>query len=73
MSVVLIKKFQIKHLQSVLHLRLRTKLTHYIHDIYFSSYPEQRYYQIGLGGKLEGVDQYITSDVDAWSESLSGL
>ncbi|KAF9447678.1 hypothetical protein P691DRAFT_706310 [Macrolepiota fuliginosa MF-IS2] len=63
----------IRHLQSVLHLRLRTRITRYVHDLYFSSYPEARYYQVGLSGKLEGVDQYITADVDAWAGSLSGL
>ncbi|EKM76452.1 hypothetical protein AGABI1DRAFT_131279 [Agaricus bisporus var. burnettii JB137-S8] len=63
----------IRHLQSVLHLHLRTRLTRYIHDLYFASYPEARYYQISLEHKLDGIDQYITADVDAWAGSLSGL
>ncbi|KAF8340930.1 ABC transporter transmembrane region 2-domain-containing protein [Amanita rubescens] len=59
----------IRHLQSKLSLRLRTRLTRYIHDLYLSAFPYLRYYRSGL----EGVDQYITADVDAWAESLSGL
>ncbi|KAF8631385.1 hypothetical protein AX15_002416 [Amanita polypyramis BW_CC] len=59
----------IRHLQSKLSLRLRTRLTRYIHDLYLSSFPYLRYYRSGL----DGVDQYITADVEAWSESLSGL
>ncbi|KAF8660753.1 hypothetical protein AX16_001548 [Volvariella volvacea WC 439] len=59
----------IRHLQSKLSLRLRTRLTRYIHDLYLSSSPDLRYYRSGL----EGVDQYITADVEAWSEALSVL
>ncbi|KAF9465113.1 ABC transporter transmembrane region 2-domain-containing protein [Collybia nuda] len=59
----------IRHLQSKLSLNLRTRLTRYIHDLYLSSAPDLRYYRTGL----EGVDQYITADVDAWSEALAGL
>ncbi|KAF8886515.1 ABC transporter transmembrane region 2-domain-containing protein [Infundibulicybe gibba] len=59
----------IRHLQSKLSLRLRTRLTRYTHDLYLSSFPHLRYYRSGL----EGVDQYITADVDAWAEALAGL
>ncbi|KAJ7770563.1 ABC transporter transmembrane region 2-domain-containing protein [Mycena metata] len=59
----------IRHLQSKLSLRLRTRLTRYTHDLYLSSAPDLRYYRTGL----EGVDQYITADVDSWSEALAGL
>ncbi|PFH47288.1 hypothetical protein AMATHDRAFT_67944 [Amanita thiersii Skay4041] len=59
----------IKHLQSKLSLRLRTRLTRYVHDLYLSSFPHLRYYRSGL----DGVDQYITADVEAWSEALAGL
>ncbi|KAG6907744.1 hypothetical protein DXG01_007544 [Tephrocybe rancida] len=59
----------IRHLQSKLSLSLRTRLTRYTHDLYLSSAPELRFYRSGL----EGVDQYITADIEAWSESLSGL
>ncbi|KAM6492727.1 ABC transporter transmembrane region 2 domain containing protein [Amanita muscaria] len=59
----------IRHLQSKLSLRLRTRLTRYIHDLYLSSFPHLRYYRSGL----EGVEQYLTADVEAWAETLSGL
>ncbi|KNZ74123.1 ATP-binding cassette sub-family D member 2 [Termitomyces sp. J132] len=59
----------IRYLQSKLSLNLRTRLTRYIHDLYLSSAPELRFYRSGL----EGVDQYLTADIDAWSESLSVL
>ncbi|KAG5653735.1 hypothetical protein H0H81_010992 [Sphagnurus paluster] len=56
----------IRHLQSKLSLNLRTRLTRYTHDLYLSSAPEMRYYRSGL----EGVDQYITADIEAWSEAF---
>ncbi|KAF5380147.1 hypothetical protein D9615_006103 [Tricholomella constricta] len=59
----------IRHLQSKLSLSLRTRLTRYTHDLYLSSAPDLRYYRSGL----EGVDQYITADIEAWSEALAGL
>ncbi|KAG6844809.1 hypothetical protein H0H87_003475 [Tephrocybe sp. NHM501043] len=59
----------IRHLQSKLSLGLRTRLTRYTHDLYLSSAPELRFYRPGL----EGVDQYITADIEAWSEALAGL
>ncbi|KAJ7671532.1 ABC transporter transmembrane region 2-domain-containing protein [Mycena polygramma] len=59
----------IRHLQSKLSLRLRTRLTRYTHDLYLSSAPDLRYYRTGL----DGVDQYLTADVESWSEALAGL
>ncbi|KAF9003251.1 ABC transporter transmembrane region 2-domain-containing protein [Cyathus striatus] len=61
----------IKHLQSKLPLSLRTRLTRYTHDLYLSAFPELRYYR--LSGRLEGADQYLTADVEAFAESLSVL
>ncbi|KIK70089.1 hypothetical protein GYMLUDRAFT_34553 [Collybiopsis luxurians FD-317 M1] len=84
----------IKHLQSTLALRFRTRLTRYIHDLYLSRYPDLKYYRLSLGvgasssdkqddqssgisddtsGTIEGVDQYITADVEAWAEGVSGI
>ncbi|KAH8116020.1 ABC transporter transmembrane region 2-domain-containing protein [Phellopilus nigrolimitatus] len=63
----------LRHLQSKLALRLRTRLTRYTHDLYLSSAPSLRYYRISQPGGLEGVDQYITSDIAAFCESLSAL
>ncbi|KAG6334998.1 hypothetical protein ID866_4099 [Astraeus odoratus] len=59
----------IRHLQSKLALRFRTRLTEYIHDLYLSPYPHLRYYRV----PLQGVDQYITADVEAWSGSVAGI
>ncbi|KAG1811789.1 ABC transporter transmembrane region 2-domain-containing protein [Suillus subaureus] len=59
----------IRHLQSTLSLRFRTRLTRYIHDFYLSSAPHLRYYRV----PLHGIDQYITADVDAWAESVAGI
>ncbi|KAG2151202.1 ABC transporter transmembrane region 2-domain-containing protein [Suillus bovinus] len=59
----------IRHLQSTLSLRFRTRLTRYIHDLYLSPAPYLRYYRV----PLHGIDQYITADVDAWAESVAGI
>ncbi|KAF9235810.1 ABC transporter transmembrane region 2-domain-containing protein [Melanogaster broomeanus] len=59
----------IRHLQSTLALRFRTRLTQYIHDLYLSAAPHLRYYRV----PLQGIDQYITADVEAWSESVAGI
>ncbi|THH03553.1 hypothetical protein EW145_g6175 [Phellinidium pouzarii] len=63
----------LRHLQSKLALKLRTNLTRYTHDLYLSSAPALRYHRISQPGGLEGVDQYITSDIAAFCESLSAL
>ena len=59
----------IRTLQTTLSLSLQTKLTRYIHDLYLSPSPSLRYYR----NNLQGVDQYITADIEAWSESVAGL
>lgn len=59
----------IRHLQSKLALKFRTRMAEYIHDLYLSPYPDLRYYRV----PLQGVDQYITADVEAWSESIAGI
>lgn len=64
---------QIHHLQAQLSLRLRTRLSRYTHDLYLSSDPYLRYYRVAGEGGLEGVDQYITSDIASWTDALSGL
>jgi hypothetical protein len=60
---------QIRYLQSKLSLRFRDRLTRYIHDLYLSSSPHLRYYRV----PLQGIDQYITADVESWSESVAGI
>ncbi|KAF9235814.1 ABC transporter transmembrane region 2-domain-containing protein [Melanogaster broomeanus] len=56
-------------LGSTLALRFRTRLTQYIHDLYLSAAPHLRYHRV----PLRGIDQYIAADVEAWSESVSGI
>ena len=60
---------QIRHLQSKLSHRLRTRITRYVHDLYLSPFPDLRYYRSGL----EGIDQYVIADVEDWADSLSVL
>ncbi|KAG2003640.1 ATP-binding cassette transporter [Coprinopsis cinerea AmutBmut pab1-1] len=72
----------IRHLQSLLSLSLRTRLTRYVHDLYLSSYPDLRYYRVSghstdddskPSAGLDGVEQYITADVESWAAALSGI
>ncbi|KAF6753720.1 ATP-binding cassette transporter [Ephemerocybe angulata] len=77
----------IRHLQSILSLSLRTRLSRYVNDLYLSSYPDLRYYRVASdgassenedpnkppGSALDGVEQYITSDVESWTTAIAGL
>ncbi|VDC07481.1 unnamed protein product [Peniophora sp. CBMAI 1063] len=63
----------LRHLQSRLALRFRSDLTRYTHDLYLSAAPNLRYYRIGGEGGLEGVDQYLTSDIESWADALAAL
>ncbi|KAG9007280.1 hypothetical protein FRB94_014495 [Tulasnella sp. JGI-2019a] len=63
----------LRHLQSKLALHLRTRLTRYTHDLYLSSAPDLKYYRVGTEGGLDSVDQYITTDIAAFCDSLSAL
>jgi ATP-binding cassette subfamily D (ALD) long-chain fatty acid import protein len=60
---------QLRHLQSKLSLRARTRISRYTHDLYLSSHPNLRYYRLGL----DGVVQYLTSDINSFCDALSGL
>lgn len=62
-------RHQLRHLQSKLSLRARTRISRYTHDLYLSSHPNIRYYRLGL----DGVVQYLTSDVNSFCDALSGL
>lgn len=62
-------RFQLRHLQSKLSLRARTRISRYTHDLYLSSHPNLRYYRLGL----DGVVQYLTSDINSFCDALSGL
>ncbi|KAI0372061.1 hypothetical protein BV20DRAFT_964772 [Pilatotrama ljubarskyi] len=63
----------IRHLQAKLSLRMRTRLTRYTDDLYLSSAPDLRYYRVAMEGGLDDVDQYITSDIGAFCDALSGI
>ncbi|KAI0674426.1 ABC transporter transmembrane region 2-domain-containing protein [Trametes maxima] len=63
----------IRHMQAKLSLRMRTRLTRYTDDLYLSSAPDLRYYRVPLEGGLSDVDQYITSDIGAFCDALSGI
>ncbi|KAF9336519.1 hypothetical protein BG006_008320 [Podila minutissima] len=62
----------IRYLQSKLSIAFRTRLTRYIHDLYLND--QITYYKaLNLDDRIEGVDQYITTDVAKFCESLAGL
>lgn len=63
----------IRHLQGRLSAVIRTGLTRYTTELYLSSTPDLRYYRVAGEGALDGVDQYITSDVAAFAEAFSVL
>lgn len=50
---------QLRHLQSKLSLRLRTRLTRYTHDLYLSAAPNLKYYRVSGEAGLEGIDQCV--------------
>lgn len=59
-------------MQSKLALSFRTRLTRYVHDLYLS--PTQTFYKlINLDTRIEAADQFITSDISKFCESLSSL
>ncbi|OJT01704.1 ATP-binding cassette sub-family D member 1 [Trametes pubescens] len=63
----------IRHLQAKLSLRMRTRLTRYTDDLYLSSAPDLRYYRVAMEAGLDDVDQYITGDIGAFCDALSGI
>ncbi|KAG0003954.1 hypothetical protein BGZ80_003884 [Entomortierella chlamydospora] len=62
----------IRYLQSKLSIAFRTRLTRYVHDLYLSD--KITYYKVlNLDDRIEGVDQYITTDIAKFCDSLAGL
>ncbi|PWN38677.1 putative peroxisomal half ABC transporter [Ceraceosorus guamensis] len=62
----------IRYLQSKLAIGFRTRLTRYAHDLYLS--PKANFYRIiNLDGRVESADQYITTDIARFCETLSAL
>ncbi|KAF9408096.1 hypothetical protein BGZ94_002451, partial [Podila epigama] len=52
----------IRYLQSKLSIAFRTRLTRYIHDLYLNDHITY-YKALNLDDRIEGIDQYITTDV----------
>ncbi|PWN48530.1 putative peroxisomal half ABC transporter [Violaceomyces palustris] len=62
----------IRFLQSKLAIAFRTRLTRYVHDLYLND--KANFYQvINLDGRLDAADQYITTDIARFCETLSSL
>ncbi|KAF9362508.1 hypothetical protein BGX34_006010 [Mortierella sp. NVP85] len=62
----------IRYLQSKLSIAFRTRLTRYVHDLYLND--KITYYKaLNLDDRIEGVDQYITTDIAKFCDSLAGL
>ncbi|KAL0085125.1 ABC transporter transmembrane region 2-domain-containing protein [Phycomyces blakesleeanus] len=62
----------IRYLQSKLSIGFRTRLTRYVHDLYLD--PQRTFYKvINLDGRIQGADQYITTDVAKFCDTLASL
>ncbi|KAF7728532.1 hypothetical protein EC973_005936 [Apophysomyces ossiformis] len=62
----------IRYLQSKLSIGFRTRLTRYVHDLYLDK--EKAFYSaINLDGRIQGADQYITTDVAKFCDTLASL
>ncbi len=62
----------IRYLQSKLAIGFRTRLTRYVHDLYLND--KANFYRIiNLDGRLDAADQYITTDIARFCETLAAL
>ena len=62
----------IRFLQSKLAIGFRTRLTRYVHDLYLND--KWNFYRIiNLDGRLDSADQYITTDIARFCETLAAL
>ncbi|SCV69203.1 BQ2448_2223 [Microbotryum intermedium] len=62
----------IRYLQQKLSISFRTRLTRYVHDLYLS--PKNTFYSIvNLDGRIEGADQFVTTDIARFCDTLSAL
>ncbi|KAI7903074.1 ABC transporter transmembrane region 2-domain-containing protein [Cokeromyces recurvatus] len=62
----------IRYLQSKLSIGFRTRLTKHIHDIYLDQ--EKTFYKvINLDNRIQGADQFITTDIAKFCDTLSSL
>lgn len=62
----------IRYLQQKLSISFRTRLTRYVHDLYLS--PENNFYKVvTLDGRIDGADQFITTDIARFCDTLAAL
>ncbi|KAI8150103.1 ABC transporter transmembrane region 2-domain-containing protein [Fennellomyces sp. T-0311] len=62
----------IRYLQSKLAIGFRTRLTRYVHDLYLDD--EKTFYKsINLDGRIQGADQFITTDITKFCDTLASL
>ncbi|KAI9364105.1 ABC transporter transmembrane region 2-domain-containing protein [Pilaira anomala] len=62
----------IRYLQSKLSIGFRTRLTDYLHNLYLDK--EKTFYKaINLDSRIQGADQFITTDVAKFCDTLSSL
>ncbi|CAG8795878.1 5952_t:CDS:2, partial [Dentiscutata erythropus] len=62
----------IRYLQSKLSIAFRTRLTRYVHDLYLNK--ENGYYKaINLDNRINGADQFITTDIARFCDGLASL
>ncbi|KAM0791110.1 hypothetical protein ACM66B_004399 [Microbotryomycetes sp. NB124-2] len=62
----------IRYLQQKLAISFRTRLTRYAHDLYLS--PKNTFYKVvNLDSRIEGADQFLTTDIARFCETLSAL
>ncbi|KAI8888470.1 hypothetical protein K501DRAFT_240434 [Backusella circina FSU 941] len=62
----------IRYLQSKLSIGFRTRLTTYVHNIYLDN--QKTFYKvINLDNRIQGADQFITTDIAKFCDTLSSL
>ncbi|CAO3597994.1 unnamed protein product [Absidia cylindrospora] len=62
----------IRYLQSKLSIGFRTRLTRYVHDLYLDN--EKTFYKaVNLDTRIQGTDQFITTDVAKFCDTLASL
>ncbi|KAI8099738.1 ABC transporter transmembrane region 2-domain-containing protein [Halteromyces radiatus] len=62
----------IRYLQSKLSIGFRTRLTQYVHDLYLDK--EKTFYKaVNLDSRIQGTDQFITTDIARFCDTLSSL
>ncbi|CAB4432081.1 hypothetical protein RhiirA5_352368 [Rhizophagus irregularis] len=62
----------IRFFQSKLSIAFRTRLTRYVHDLYIND-QNTCYKAINLDNRIEGVDQFITTDIARFCDGLASL